>query len=86
MSQQYIFTRRSGKVLSVKLRNFMCHRNLAVDFNQHTNLLIGQNGSGKSAILTALIIGLGSKANATNRSSNIKRKCIQKSICKMLFK
>lgn len=63
---------RSGKILTVKLRNFMCHANLAVDFNKRTNLLIGQNGSGKSAILTALIIGLGSKANATNRSSSIK--------------
>ncbi|XP_055325596.1 structural maintenance of chromosomes protein 6 [Sitodiplosis mosellana] len=63
---------RSGKILTVKLRNFMCHANLTVDFNARTNLLIGQNGSGKSAILTALIIGLGSKANATNRSSSIK--------------
>lgn len=63
---------RSGKILTVKLRNFMCHANLTVDFNRRTNLLIGQNGSGKSAILTALIIGLGSKANATNRSSSIK--------------
>lgn len=63
---------RSGKILTVKLRNFMCHANLTVDFNTRTNLLIGQNGSGKSAILTALIIGLGAKANATNRSSSIK--------------
>ena len=63
---------RSGKILTVKLRNFMCHSNLTVDFNARTNLLVGQNGSGKSAILTALIIGLGSKANATNRSSSIK--------------
>lgn len=52
----------------------MCHQNLEVDFNKRTNLLIGNNGSGKSAVLTALIIGLGCKANATNRSSNIKRK------------
>lgn len=51
----------------------MCHRNLSVHFNRQTNLLIGQNGSGKSAVLTALIIGLGAKANATNRSQNIRR-------------
>lgn len=63
---------RSGKILAVILRNFMCHSNLKVEFNTRTNLLVGQNGSGKSAILTALIIGLGSKANATNRSSSIK--------------
>lgn len=64
---------RSGKILAIKLKNFMCHRNLTVDFNQRTNLIVGRNGSGKSAILTALIIGLGAKANATDRSSNIKR-------------
>lgn len=51
----------------------MCHRHLNVEFNRHTNLVVGANGSGKSAILTALIIGLGSKANATNRSTSIKR-------------
>lgn len=65
--------KRSGKVIMVKLKNFMCHRNLVVDFNSRTNLVVGANGSGKSAILTALIIGLGSKANATNRSSSVKR-------------
>lgn len=64
---------RSGKILSVRLKNFMCHRHLEVNFNRHTNLVVGANGSGKSAILTALIIGLGSKANATNRSTSIKR-------------
>lgn len=69
-----IHDNRSGKILMVKLRNFMCHQNLVVEFNRRTNLLIGNNGSGKSAVLTALIIGLGCKANATNRSSNIKRK------------
>lgn len=65
---------RSGQILGVKLKNFMCHPNLSVDFNRRANLLIGQNGSGKSAVLTALIIGLGSRANATMRSNSIKRK------------
>lgn len=64
---------RSGKILSIKLKNFMCHRNLTVDLNRSTNLIIGKNGSGKSAVLTALIIGLGCKANTTDRSSSIKR-------------
>lgn len=64
---------RCGKILAVKLKNFMCHENLTVEFNSQANLLIGKNGSGKSAVLTALIIGLGCKANATNRSSSIKR-------------
>lgn len=58
--------------MALRLKNFMCHKNLAVDFNPRTNLLIGANGSGKSAVLTALIIGLGAKATATNRSNSIK--------------
>lgn len=56
----------------------MCHERLKVDFNSRANLLIGQNGSGKSAILTALIVGLGCRATATNRSKSIKRKCDKK--------
>lgn len=51
----------------------MCHENLTVNFNREANLLIGKNGSGKSAVLTALILGLGCKANATNRSNSVKR-------------
>jgi hypothetical protein len=64
---------RSGKILKMILKNFMCHGNLLVDFNKRVNILVGNNGSGKSAVLTALIIGLGSKAAATNRSSSLKR-------------
>lgn len=65
---------RSGKVLRIELKNFMCHSNLAIDFNKRSNLLVGKNGSGKSAILAALIIGLGSKSSATSRCQNLKRK------------
>jgi structural maintenance of chromosomes protein 6 len=68
---------RSGKIQKMILKNFMCHSNLLVDFNKRVNLLVGNNGSGKSAVLTALIIGLGSKASETDRSSSIKRKCSQ---------
>nr|CAI5838630.1 unnamed protein product [Callosobruchus analis] len=34
--------------------------------------MVGKNGSGKSAILTALVLGLGGKATLTNRGSNVK--------------
>lgn len=55
------------------MKNFMCHENLAINLNDRINMLIGNNGSGKSAILTALVIGLGNKATATSRSTNLTR-------------
>lgn len=50
----------------------MCHSLLEVDFEKNVNFLTGRNGSGKSAILTALVVGLGAKANLTNRGSNVR--------------
>jgi chromosome segregation ATPase len=50
----------------------MCHSNFQVVLNGNVNVFVGLNGSGKSAILTALAIGLGSKASSTSRSANLK--------------
>uniref|UniRef100_A0A182K151 Peptide methionine sulfoxide reductase B1, chloroplastic n=1 Tax=Anopheles christyi TaxID=43041 RepID=A0A182K151_9DIPT len=63
---------RNGKVLKIVLKNFMCHRHLAVEFNKRANLLVGKNGSGKSAILAAMTIGLGCNAGQTNRCNSLK--------------
>jgi len=38
------------------------------------NYVTGDNGSGKSAILTGIQLGLGSKANLTGRASSAKGK------------
>ncbi len=70
-SQVVSVINRSGKINKIVLKNFMCHSNLVIEFNKNVNLLIGNNGSGKSAILTALIVGLGSKSSATSRCTNI---------------
>lgn len=58
--------------MRVHLTNFMCHGNLVVDFSERINFLVGSNGSGKSAVMAALVIGLGCKASATNRSKSLK--------------
>ncbi|XP_055849270.1 structural maintenance of chromosomes protein 6 [Episyrphus balteatus] len=64
---------RCGKVIRMHLTNFMCHSNLVVNFSDRVNFLVGNNGSGKSAILAALVLGLGAKASATNRSQSMKK-------------
>ncbi|BES95460.1 Structural maintenance of [Nesidiocoris tenuis] len=60
-----------GKVVRVRLVNFMCHSNLVFTFGDKVNFISGRNGSGKSAILTALVVGLGGRMSDTNRGTSI---------------
>lgn len=61
-----------GIIEEIRCVNFMCHENLAITLGPLINFIIGHNGSGKSAVLTALQICLGGKATATNRAQNLK--------------
>ncbi|XP_076243651.1 structural maintenance of chromosomes 6 [Calliopsis andreniformis] len=63
---------KAGKVKKILVRNFMCHDALEVVLNPNVNFIVGRNGSGKSAILTALTIGLGARANVTSRGAAVK--------------
>jgi chromosome segregation ATPase len=62
----------SGIIEEIQCINFMCHEHLTVSLGPLINFIIGHNGSGKSAVLTALTICLGGKAAATNRAQNLK--------------
>ncbi|KHJ42837.1 RecF/RecN/SMC protein [Trichuris suis] len=57
-----------GYIKAVTLRNFMCHEELSLTFTDKLNFVIGRNGSGKSAVLCAIILGLGGKACFANRA------------------
>ncbi|KAJ2319784.1 Structural maintenance of chromosomes protein 6, partial [Coemansia sp. RSA 2610] len=61
-----------GIVERVELTDFMCHERADVNLCPKVNFITGQNGSGKSAILTAMIIAMGGKASATNRAPSLK--------------
>ncbi|XP_022771788.1 structural maintenance of chromosomes protein 6B-like isoform X2 [Durio zibethinus] len=62
----------AGTIKRIRLENFMCHSSLEIELGEWVNFIAGQNGSGKSAILTALCIAFGSRAKDTQRASKLK--------------
>ncbi|WAQ83546.1 hypothetical protein PtA15_3A917 [Puccinia triticina] len=64
--------REAGSISKVILVQFMCHRYQVVELGPQINFVIGHNGSGKSAVLTAITLVLGAKATSTNRGSSLK--------------
>ncbi|KAK8858693.1 hypothetical protein IAR55_002922 [Kwoniella newhampshirensis] len=65
-------TSDAGILKSISLVDFMCHRHLTVEFGPKMNFLVGHNGSGKSAVLTAIAVALGGKAMTTGRGQGLK--------------
>ncbi|XP_076756685.1 structural maintenance of chromosomes 6 isoform X2 [Xylocopa sonorina] len=63
---------KAGKITKILIRNFMCHDAFEITLNPNVNFIVGRNGSGKSAILTALTVGLGARAHVTSRGSSLK--------------
>ncbi|PFH51262.1 hypothetical protein AMATHDRAFT_59575 [Amanita thiersii Skay4041] len=61
-----------GIIESIQMVQFMCHRFLKFDFGNRMNFIIGHNGSGKSAVLSAITVALGGKATSTGRGSGLK--------------
>ncbi|KAN0038923.1 hypothetical protein ACTA71_001115 [Dictyostelium dimigraforme] len=61
----------AGIIESITLENFMCHQHFKLEFCSNVNFIAGENGSGKSAVLIALIVCLGAKAGFTNRGSKL---------------
>ena len=62
----------AGIIEKLVLKNFMCHDSFEILLGPQINFIIGKNGSGKSAVLTALSVGLGAKASDTSRGSSVK--------------
>ncbi|KAJ0793940.1 putative structural maintenance of chromosomes protein [Helianthus annuus] len=63
---------RAGIISKIRVENFMCHSHMEIDMGDRVNFITGQNGSGKSAILTALCIGFGCRAKSTDRATTMK--------------
>ncbi|THH16753.1 hypothetical protein EUX98_g9252 [Antrodiella citrinella] len=61
-----------GIIEKLEMHQFMCHKYLTFTFGPQINFIIGHNGSGKSAVLSALTVALGGKATTTGRGNGLK--------------
>ena len=59
-----------GRIANIKLRNFMNHSALDLSPINRVNIVTGANGAGKSSILQALTLGLGTFSYNT-RGTNV---------------
>eukprot|EP00002_Diphylleia_rotans_P023062 TRINITY_DN4531_c0_g1_i7.p1 TRINITY_DN4531_c0_g1~~TRINITY_DN4531_c0_g1_i7.p1 ORF type:complete len:838 (-),score=175.60 TRINITY_DN4531_c0_g1_i7:938-3451(-) len=73
--------RYSGAIISLTLKNFMCHEYKEFRFHENINIITGRNGSGKSAIVAGIIICLGGRALITKRAAELQG--LAKDGCKM---
>lgn len=48
------------KIQNIRLQNYRCFEDITVNFNSKTSVIVGNNGVGKTTILDAAAIGIGS--------------------------
>lgn len=67
------------RVDNIQIKNYKRFENISIDFNSRMNVIIGNNGVGKTSILDALSIGIGSifLGIETNSSPGIKKEDIR---------
>ena len=46
------------KLNNIKITNYRCFKEISIDFDEHTTLIVGRNGAGKTAILDAVAVSI----------------------------
>lgn len=62
--------RYRGAIVRIKLRNFMTYSKVQFLPGPNLNMILGPNGTGKSAIVCCIIVGLAGEVNLTGRGSS----------------
>src|SRR5690606_41501300 len=61
-------------ITSLQLKNFTAFTDLAIDFSPGINIIIGENGTGKTQLLKAILALCGSEAGADQSGGHLARK------------
>ena len=63
--------RKLGQILRVKLHNFVTYYDVEFQPGPMLNVVLGPNGTGKSTIVCALVLGLGGQPKDLGRAKEI---------------
>ncbi|KAA0148501.1 hypothetical protein FNF31_07390 [Cafeteria roenbergensis] len=61
----------AGVLLKLELRDFMCHEHCLIKFGPRINFITGRNGSGKSAVATAICMAFGATASQVVKEATL---------------
>lgn len=59
-----------GAIVRIRLHNFMTYSDTVLHPGPNLNMILGPNGTGKSAIVCCIIVGLAGEVNLTGRGSS----------------
>lgn len=62
---------KAGVIEEVVVQNIACHDNKRFVLHPNGNVIIGRNGSGKTALLSAIMLAFGARGAAARRNVNI---------------
>uniref|UniRef100_A0A182IWM0 Structural maintenance of chromosomes protein 5 n=1 Tax=Anopheles atroparvus TaxID=41427 RepID=A0A182IWM0_ANOAO len=60
-----------GKIASVSLKNFVTYDSVVFYPEEYLNIILGPNGTGKSAIVAGIVLGMGGHCKLLSRCENI---------------
>lgn len=60
-----------GIITYIYLENFVTYNNVTIRPGRNLNVIIGPNGTGKSTIVCAIVLGLGGKPSTIGRASHV---------------
>jgi len=58
-----------SQINRIQLENWKIHKKLSINFEKGLNFIVGENGSGKTSIIEAILFGLTGKTLHSNRAS-----------------
>ncbi|KAG5871908.1 hypothetical protein JTB14_025000 [Gonioctena quinquepunctata] len=62
---------RPGSIRKIEVKNFVTYSHVELYPGPHLNMLIGPNGTGKSTIVAAIILGLGGNPKVVGRGTRV---------------